>query len=262
VTGMARYDEALVALHRAPHADFVAERKRLAAELAATDKASAALLTKRTRPSISAWAVNQLYFQERDDFDALLSTAARVRRGNLDATAEHRKVTNKLVAAAGRILESAGHAASEATLRRVSATLSALAAAGGFEPDLPGTLTADRDPPGFEAVGIESLPDRPKPDGEAKSKASASEVREARAAAAVEKRRAAEAAERARVERRRLEGLLRTAKAEVEKLTRERDERKQELDAAEAKLDRATEAVKEFETRLENAANGAREAAD
>jgi hypothetical protein len=253
---MSRYDTALLALHQAPHAEFVETRKRLAAELtAAGDKAGAALLGKRTRPSVSAWAVNQLYWQARDDFDELFATAARVRRGNLEATADHRKVTNRLVATATKLLEGAGHAASEATLRRVSATLSALAAQGGFEPDLPGALGADRDPPGFDAVGLESLPNKPKPDVAAKTPTPARETREERAAAAAEKRRAAEAAERARVERRRLEGLLRTAKAEVEKLTRERDERRQALDAAEQKLERALHAVKECETRLENAEN-------
>jgi flagellar biosynthesis GTPase FlhF len=60
--------------------------------------------------------------------------------------------------AAGVLVE-AGHPATEATLRRVSATLAALAAAGSFEPDPPGALTADRDPPGFDdaALSLASL---------------------------------------------------------------------------------------------------------
>lgn len=251
---MARYDEALVELHGVPLGRFVEERKRLAAELsAAGDKGGATLLAKHTKPSASVWAVNQLYRSARDDFDELFATAARVRRGELEAAAEHRKVTTKLTSRAATVLTDAGHGASEATLRRVSATLSALGAAGGFEPDPPGALATDRDPPGFDAIGLEALPDRPRPPAKSdkKSEASAEETREARAAAAAEKRRAEEEAARARVERRRLEGLLRTAKTEVEKLTRERDERKAALEEAETKLERAAEAVREVEGRLD-----------
>src|SRR5262249_21920679 len=47
------------------------------------------------------------------------------------------------------------HAAPESTLRRVTTTLSALAAAGGFDPDPPGALGADRSPPGFEAFAVD-----------------------------------------------------------------------------------------------------------
>jgi hypothetical protein len=149
-------------------------------------------------------------------------------------------------------LTEAGHAASEATLRRVSNTLAALAAAGGFEPDAPGTLASDREAPGFDAFGLVIPEAKPRRSSsaeaeEAKSKAS---DREARAAAAAEKRRAEEEAARARVERRRLEGLLRAAQAEVEELTRERDERQQALARAEAKLAAALEAVADFERRL------------
>jgi hypothetical protein len=247
------YDEALARLYRAPHDEFVGERKKLAEELARSgDKPGAQLLAKRTRPSVSAWAVNQLYFKARSDFDELFATAARLREGELDATAAHRKVSAALVARASTILNEAGHAASEATLRRVSNTLAALAAAGGFEPDAPGTLASDRDAPGFDAFGL-VVPERktkavPRPDS-AELRSQASE-REARAAAAAEKRRVEEEAARARVERRRLEGLLRTAQAEVQKLTRERDERRQALADAEGRLSAALEAVADFERRL------------
>ncbi|HEY3498066.1 MAG TPA: hypothetical protein VGK73_25380, partial [Polyangiaceae bacterium] len=154
---MSRYDDALVELRHVPLGQFVAERKRLAAELAAAgDKAGSSLLAKHARPSVSVWAVNQLYVEASDDFDELFETAARVRRGELEAAAEHRKVTSKLTARAAKLLTDAGHGASDATLRRVTSTLSALKAAGGFEPDPPRTLGADRDPPGFDAVGLKA----------------------------------------------------------------------------------------------------------
>jgi DNA repair exonuclease SbcCD ATPase subunit len=150
-----RYDEAVTELYQAPLAGFVAERKRLAAALkAAGDKEGAGKLGKLRRPPVSAWAVNQLWWHNRRDMEAMLETAERLRAGDLGAAPAHREAIAKLRARASAILEKAEHGATEATLRRVTTTLSAIAAAGGFEPDLPGTLTDDRDPPGFETMAL------------------------------------------------------------------------------------------------------------
>ncbi|HET9934160.1 MAG TPA: hypothetical protein VFQ35_25835 [Polyangiaceae bacterium] len=159
---MPGYDEALASLYRAPLAEFVSERKRLAKELkAGGDADGARRLSERARPNISAWAVNQLYWQARDEFETMLETAAPLRAGGVVGGAEHRDSLNVLRRRATSILEQSGHAASDATMRRIMTTLSAIAATGGFAPDAPGTLSADRDPPGFEAVGIAD--DEPRP---------------------------------------------------------------------------------------------------
>ncbi len=150
-----RYEDAVETLFQAPHEQFVAERKRLAGELkAAGDKAGAAQLAKLTRPTISAWVVDQLWWRERGVFDALFESAERVRRGDPGANAAHREVLAQLRAQAAQILALAQHSASETTLRRVTQTLAALAATGSWAPDPPGALSADRDPPGFAAIGI------------------------------------------------------------------------------------------------------------
>ncbi|HKO54032.1 MAG TPA: hypothetical protein VJV79_40265 [Polyangiaceae bacterium] len=47
---------------------------------------------------------------------------------------------------AQQLLSEGGHSANDATLRRVTMTLSALAAAGSFEPDRPGALTKNPEP--------------------------------------------------------------------------------------------------------------------
>ncbi len=47
---------------------------------------------------------------------------------------------------AATLLTESGHGATESTLRKVTTTLSALAANGGFDPDPPGALGADREP--------------------------------------------------------------------------------------------------------------------
>jgi hypothetical protein len=153
-----RYDDAVASLFQAPLDQFVAERKRLAGELkTAGDKPGAAKLLKLGRPPISAWAVDQLWWQARDAFEALFETAQDLRDGKLQAMAAHRDAIARLRAHASKILTAADHGATEATLRKVTQTLSALAAAGDWEPDAPGALSADRDPPGFEAVGISNL---------------------------------------------------------------------------------------------------------
>ncbi len=91
------YDDAIQTLFQAPHGEYAAERKRLQGELkAAGDKAGATKLGKLTRPPLSAWTVNQLWWNARDEFDVLLETAGRLRDGDLGATAAHREALAKL----------------------------------------------------------------------------------------------------------------------------------------------------------------------
>ncbi|MEO8703383.1 MAG: hypothetical protein ABI867_25275, partial [Kofleriaceae bacterium] len=149
---------AIAELFQKPLAEFVGERKRLANELkAAGDKTGARVVSGLSRPPISAWAVNQLWWQARPAFDKLLETAERLRDGDLGGTAAHREAVAALRARAQAVLADAGHGATEATLRRITTTLSAIAATGTFDPDQPGALQDDRDPPGFEAAGIPGL---------------------------------------------------------------------------------------------------------
>jgi hypothetical protein len=271
-----KYDAAVAELYRAPHDEFVAERKRLAKELgAAGDKSGAALLAKLTRPSVSAWATNQLFARAPELFDELFASAARLREGDLEAGAEHRRVTAKLVARAAQILKDAGHGSSESTLRRVSANLAALAAAGGFDPDPPGALKHDRDPPGFDVLAFGAsttapeepaakpaaharpthakTPARPLDDGHREREAAVharAEAARAKAEAEAERRRAAEEQARVRAERRKLESALRAVKADVEKLTSERDRLRAELARAEAELERSAASERDLDERL------------
>ncbi len=144
-------DAAREALFQVSHGAFVSERKRLSTELRAHDKAAAATLAKQARPSVPAWAVNQLWWKARAEFDALLSAVQRVRDGDLAATAAHRAALQALLARAGELLRDDGNAAADATLRKVEFTLSNVAMAG-FAPDAPGMLVEERDPPGFDAL--------------------------------------------------------------------------------------------------------------
>jgi hypothetical protein len=157
--------EAAAHLYGVPLTAFGAERKRLVGELrAAGDRPGATAVAALARPSVSAWVVNQLHRVAADDLGALFDAAARMKGGDLSATEAHRQAVARLRTRAGEILVADGHAASETTLRRVSTTLLALSVHGSFDPDPPGQLVADRDPPGFESmVGMTGAAVPPRP---------------------------------------------------------------------------------------------------
>ncbi len=262
---MVTFDDAVHELFRAPHASFVTERKRLAGELkTAGDKAGSTKLGKINRPPISAWAVNQLWWQEREAFEKLLETAERLRDGDLGGTAAHREALTALRTKASAILTAADHSATEGTLRRIQTTLSAIAATGNFDPDPPGALADDRDPPGFEAAGIPGLAasvpkakdddeeeDKPSKRGQSddKRRADAAAASE-KAEAAAERRRADELKNKKLAERHRHEAALATAKGDVQRRQRDVDRLRSAVEDAEAQLTKSQAIVDDLESKL------------
>ena len=247
-----RFAAAVETLFRASLNEFVAERKRLATELkAAGDKDSGTKLSQLPRPSVSAWAVNQLWWQERAAFEALSKAAALVKSGDREASKQHREALTELRQRATTLLEQAGNAASEGTLRRIATTLSALAATGSFEPDAPGALVADRDPPGFETFVAS-------PETTARvERIVATRAVETAATASAEKtaeaeRSRAEEAERERrkAERERLSAALREAQQLRGAQQREVTRLKEELEAAEQSLKQTQTLLAELEAQL------------
>lgn len=243
------YDAAVAALYRAPHDAFVAERARLSAELKAQgDKAGAARLAKLRRPTVSVWVVNQLWWTARAEFEALFASAKRLKKGDLAATAEHRQALTELNARAKTLLGAAGHATSEATLRRVTATLSALAATG-FDPDPPGALSSDRDPPGFDSIDLAGgVPEKAPRAGSDKRAREAERASEQAEAARDRQHRAAQRARN--VERQRVEAALRTSRRETDAQTRKLERLRSELVEAEAALRAEQTRLAELEARL------------
>jgi hypothetical protein len=268
-----KYDDAVIALYRAPLDKFVAERKRLASELkSGGDKAGATRLAALGRPPISAWTVNQLWWEARDAFDELIAAGERLRAGNLAGTSAHREAMAELRARAETLLGAAGHAATEATLRRIMTDLSAIGAAGSFDPDPPGALAGDREPPGFDVIGMAALEaaeapaerhPRPKPDrkeaadAHRKNEADASLERQARERLAHERRKAEEERARKRVECERLEAALRSAKAELKTRTHQVDRMRKELADAEKTVAQAEAAIDDLASRLASLDAGA-----
>src|SRR5438105_2676922 len=105
-------DDAAEALYGAPFRAFATERKRLAAELRAAGRvADARAVLRWQKPSLSAWAVNQLWRRARGDFDALVRAGQALRRATArggatiaDATRAQRDALARLRAAAALVL--------------------------------------------------------------------------------------------------------------------------------------------------------------
>jgi hypothetical protein len=165
-------DAALAALYQLPLEQFVATRDQLARRLrAAGDRATARQVAGLRRPPVSAWAANQLAHAAPNAVAELLEAGAALRQAQQDAlagqpgaarqlraaTAHLRAAITRLSARAETLLVRAGHAASDATLARLAATLQA--AATGDEATraalAQGRLPGDLDPAGF---GLEVVP--------------------------------------------------------------------------------------------------------
>jgi hypothetical protein len=246
---VAAYDAAVSTLYQAPFGDFVAERKRLSAELKGSgDKEGAARLAKLQRPPVSAWAVNQLWWRRRDAFEALLEAAGRVKVGEREAAVAHRQALGQLREEAAELLREAGNAATETTLRRVATTLSAVAAQGGFEPDPPGMLSADRDPPGFETLGFGAGASA---GASAKTETAPPKDAAAQRKAEAEQRRAEEEERQRRAkERERLSAALREARALHGARQREIRRLKEQLENAEREAKETEAEVARIESEL------------
>jgi valyl-tRNA synthetase len=204
--------------------------------------------------------VNQLFWQDREIFDELLAAGERLRAGDLAATSAHRDAMVKLRARAEVLLAAAGHASTEAMLRRIMTDLSALAAAGSFDPDPPGALSGDREPPVCLAA-LEAAPPADthkraprdgKEDADGKRTKEADARRERQEREQLERERRKAEAERAkkRAERERLEKSLRSAKAELQTHKHHVDRLQSELAKAEKTVAQTEDAIAELESRL------------
>ena len=155
----------LDALFALPLTEFTAARNALATRLKKAGAAGDADRIKSlAKPSVAAWAVNQLFWKHRIAFDRLLDAGERFRKAqttqlagksaDLRAPLEARRAAlSELSTHAAKILAEGGSAATPDTMRRVTTTLEALSTYAGIPATpLPGRLTDDVQPPGFEAL--------------------------------------------------------------------------------------------------------------
>jgi hypothetical protein len=153
------------ALYKLPLADFTASRNALAGRLKKAGRTEEADRVKALgKPSNAAWAVNQLYWRQRDQFDRLIATGERLRtaqasklagrsgdiRGALD---QLRETLSSLTRTAAELIRDAGSNTTPDLMRRVTSTLEALASIGIVPGGpQPGRLADEVDPPGFETL--------------------------------------------------------------------------------------------------------------
>jgi Alanine-zipper, major outer membrane lipoprotein len=223
-------------LYGLPLQEFTPSRNELAKRLGDPE------IKKLKKPSVSAWAVNQLARKREVDVRRLLRAGERLeqaqrglvgggdQRAFAEAQREERDAVRRLRTEAAEILRDGGHPASDATLERLAATLHAGAATEDGRALLrDGRLTEDLEPLGFGAmVGV-----KPPPGG----------ARE-RPKAAPEPRRPNRQLEKAKTE-------LKAAQAEADAATKEAKQAEREADRARRAAERANERVERLQSRVE-----------
>lgn len=149
-------------LFQRPLSEFIDARKILSARLKQEGRTDEANRIKAlTKPSVSAWVVNQLHWQNQALFDRLMATGEEIRRAQKagkilemrDALDARRYVLSQLSDLATGLLRDAGSNPSLDMIRRVATTLEAMSAYAALPEGMSaGRLTKDIDPPGFDSL--------------------------------------------------------------------------------------------------------------
>lgn len=209
-------------LYALPLDRFVAERDELAKSV--EDRDEGRRIKALRKPSLAAWAVNQVSRAAPKDVRRLIELSDELRAARGPALRQLARERNGVVAGlvdrARAILLEGGHSDSATNVERVTNTLQA----ASVDPDavddlLAGRLAADMTPTGFASLPLAPVSDEEEEDPAARRKAKAEQKRLAAAAAKAEREadgldRAADAAEdQARALRR----SARTARRRAEK---------------------------------------------
>src|SRR5689334_21043185 len=218
-----------------PLDEFTAARNELAKRLKREgDAEAAAQVQALPKPSVAAWAVNQLARREPEAVRSLLNVAARLRSAQerslkgeraadelRAAQAEERETIRSLTRASEAVLRAAGRPASGPTLERVSSLLRAAAVDEPGRTALrEGRLSGEVEVSGFDAFAGLQLPAK----GSGRRAAAASDD-------LAERRRQKRELER---RRKQLEKRVRTLEAGAEAAEREAERARQSADEAEA----------------------------
>jgi hypothetical protein len=245
-------DAAIDDLYGADLEEFVAERTRLARELRdAGDRAGAQTLTKLRKPTVAAWALNQLARRNRREVDLLLDAGHRLREAQAgalqgadrDAFEQARRTEHdarsQLVREAEKLLRERGSAAG-GTLDQVAESLRAGAVSEeGRELLARGRFVQPLRAQGFDLVS-ELAASVPPP---APGRRAPSSRREA-------ERKAKQALRKANDELRAAEAAAREAQREAERRRAEADDAERAADEARSRVEAAAAAVEEAERGL------------
>jgi hypothetical protein len=149
-------------LHQAPLDRFVTARNTLASRLGVAGRRDEAGQVRRLeKPSMSAWAINQVFWSARREIDRLIESGDRLRAAQLaslqgkavgmrEAAVARQAAIDAVVEHAVAVLAQSGAPASRTTRQGLAVTCDAIAAHGTLPTRPPvGRLTADLDPPGL-----------------------------------------------------------------------------------------------------------------
>jgi len=160
-------DKAIDELYQAPLNEFTAKRNALLKTRRGADATRVRTLAK---PSVVAWAVNQVYWRARPVYERALKSGERLRRAQIaalegkstdvrGAADAHRRAVADAVAEAERLGGAAGSKPATDALMRTFEALSLAAE----PPQPPGRLTEALQPAGFEALAGVTPKPQPKP---------------------------------------------------------------------------------------------------
>lgn len=210
-------DAELDRLYGLPLEEFTKARNDLSVRLKKSGENDAAAEVKAlAKPSVPAWAVNQLARKRKRDVRALLDAAERSRSGKAkslrEALDEQRDALQRLTNEARELLEAERGSAPAAMVQRIASTLRAAAsdpaAAGLLER---GRVNEDLEPAGFEAlaglVGAKAPPASKRDESETRRK----RLEEAQKAVRERKAEAAELHDRAEESERQAERVRKAA---------------------------------------------------
>jgi hypothetical protein len=269
---MASLDDEIDRLYQLPLDTFTAERNALAKRAGA----QGAGIRQLAKPPIAAWAVNQVYWQQRKTYDALVAAAEEVRsahkavlggrRADLRALGKrHDEAVDAALKAALGLLAGSGHPVTDATRQAVANTLRAVP---GDEPD--GRLTSPLQPGGFEMLAGVTPAARPaarqkaqpagkRPVAETEPPARAGKAAKPSPAALARARAAAASAGRAVRE---AEHTVRREEFEAARAVRDAEKAARSLDAARRALDQAQRELDDAEAEAASAEEARDEAAN
>ncbi len=257
---MADLDAGIDALYQGPLDAFTDARNALAKSAKRAD------VKALQKPSLPAWAVNQLFWHRRADFDRLIAAATAVRDAHgrtlagkaadvRAAEQAHREVLREVLEMVRSLIAAGGHPTTPATLDAVRDTLQVLPS-----PEANGRLTRPLAPTGFAALaGIAVAPGRPdlrvvpakaKPSA-TDATANADDAEDAAADAEAAQARARKEAERAERERRKAaekaleaaRAVLQRAEIALDDAERVAAKRRAERDLAAAAHEKAKQAL-------------------
>jgi hypothetical protein len=273
-------DSGIDRLYQLPLSEFVAARNALAKEAGDAD------IKTLQKPSLPAWAVNQLYWRHRGVYDDVTARAEDLRATHLatqrgkradlrGASRDHEQAVDAALKATLALLEEDGQPVTDATKQSVATTLRGLP---GDEP--PGRLTRPIEPRGFDmlaaaaaagggkvkaapaakapVVALSPKADRKKDDAErAAERERVAAAREALAAATRATRIAEQAARREEFEAARAardaekaQQRVKDAKAAVAEAQEALETAKREAEGADEARDTANERVKRARAEL------------